>query len=142
MKQVLSNMISIYKPNGYDWMGYKINKNNPYTYHHINEKHDNGPETIENGAILSLNAHRLLHKLSRLCPPAYRDFQNLFQEINNECLPIDDNMYSEIYALLLDIFYHNVYNIHKFNQLKKAFEDSFPKEKKVKQKYINYYKHR
>lgn len=32
---VLQRMIEIYKPGDIDWMGTKIKKNNPLTFHHI-----------------------------------------------------------------------------------------------------------
>lgn len=32
---VLQRMIEIYKPGEIDWMGTKIKKNNPLTFHHI-----------------------------------------------------------------------------------------------------------
>lgn len=137
MKQILVDMIETYKPNGIDWMGYKLSKDNPYTCHHIIEKENDGELTVDNAAILTLQAHRLLHKLSRICPEGYRDFQNLFREINSRKIPLDDDTYSEIYAMLLDIFYHNVYNVHKTKKLQHILDISMQKKAKVKQKYIN-----
>lgn len=46
MKKVLVDMIEIYKPNGIDWMQYKLAKNNPYTFHHIKEKRNGGKYEI------------------------------------------------------------------------------------------------
>lgn len=137
MKPILSEMLEIYKPNGTDWMGYKVSKQNPYTCHHIKEKANDGELTIDNIAILTLQAHRLLHKLSKLCPEGYRDFQNLFMEINNRRIPLDEEVYSEIYALLLDIFYHNAYHVNKTRKLQQILDLSFEKKVKIKQRYLN-----
>lgn len=85
--EVLEMMISIYKPEGYDWMGYKLQKDNPLTYHHIVEKHNGGVVSIINGALLTKRAHQKLNKIKRKDPWTYDMWQVLFIEINRSQMP-------------------------------------------------------
>ena len=78
MTKVLEEMIEIYQPDDVDWMGFYRVKGNPYTFHHIREKCNKGKNELNNGAILTKNAHRLLNILEKDYPDAYRDYQNLF----------------------------------------------------------------
>lgn len=95
----LSEMIQIFKPNGIDWMGYRMTEDNPYTFHHIVEKRDGGSLTIDNGAILTEKAHKKLNFYDLFCKEAYNEYQRLFKIINKSKAPIADEMYEEIYYL-------------------------------------------
>ncbi len=88
MRSVLCQMIRIFMPKNIDWMGYKITKSNPYTYHHILERRNGGEETIENGAILSRNAHDHLNYLEIYVPEAYDDWQRFFRYLNAKMEPL------------------------------------------------------
>lgn len=114
---VLNKMINIYQPNGRDWMGYKMTKDNPYTYHHIKEKRNGGGVTIGNGAILTKQAHRDLNELDQYCPEAYEDYQAVFRYINSLHGPIPEDIYDElmeyIEELALDIYERNGYEFSK-----------------------------
>ena len=66
MKNVTKLIIRIYNVKKIDWMGYKVSKDNPYTYHHLKKKCDGGKENIKNGAILTNYAHEYLNHHPRL----------------------------------------------------------------------------
>lgn len=78
---LLSKLISIYTPNGYDWMGVPITKDNPLTYHHI-EKRNGNNTTLQNGALLTKSAHRKLHMLENRDIDLYNEWNWLFYAIN------------------------------------------------------------
>lgn len=80
-QQALNKMIDIYKPNGYDWMGTPITRNNPLTYHHIIKRCE-GETTVENGALLTKSSHRKLNMLQYRNPDLYDEWQWLFYAIN------------------------------------------------------------
>jgi hypothetical protein len=46
---------------GEDWLGFKVTKKNPYTYHHIKKKCEGGLRTLENGAPLTAEAQKYVH---------------------------------------------------------------------------------
>lgn len=84
MKDVLFMMIVAYSENGRDWMNYKVHDKNPYTYHHIVKKEDKGKETIENGAILTKQAHSYLHLIEKYDILIYQSINNILKEINEQ----------------------------------------------------------
>lgn len=64
MKEVTRLMINEFKIKqlGYDFMGYKLQKGDIYTYHHlIIPKRKGGLVTRDNGAILFSTPHQYLH---------------------------------------------------------------------------------
>lgn len=104
---ILKQMLEIYQPDGIDWMGYKVSRKNPYTFHHIQERRNGGRSVISNGAILTKQAHAYLNYLEQFCPMAYDEYQAIFKWINsyNGPIPPDDYeyIYDELYALAYDI---------------------------------------
>lgn len=112
-QEVINKMIEIYEPNGRDWMGYTMTEENPYTYHHILEKRNGGPVTVENGALLTKEAHSDLNELDQYCPEAYEEYQAIFRYINESNCPITEEMYEYIEELALDIFIGNGFHIRK-----------------------------
>ena len=80
-QEMLSKLVTIYNPNGYDWMGTPITKNNPLTYHHI-VKRDEGNTTLENGALLTKSSHRKLNMLESKDIDLYNEWNWLFYAIN------------------------------------------------------------
>lgn len=129
MKGVLKEMVEMYKPDGVDWMGFQLARHNPYTFHHIKEKCNRGRYDIENGAILTKNAHRLLNILKKDYPDAYNDYQVLFKRINSEKSPLTDDLKEDIYGMLLDLFYYQEYGdtsnleVQKFGEPKGHYKD-------------------
>ena len=108
---VLTRMIEVYEPNGEDWMGFKLAKDNPYTFHHIRERRKGGKAALENGAILTDFGHKFLNMLDSHYKDAYEDYQAIFRQINKNQGPIPDDLLEDIYGMMLDIFYYNDYNM-------------------------------
>ena len=129
MKSVLREMIEIYEPDGVDWMGFQLARQNPYTFHHIKEKCNRGKYDINNGAILTKNGHRLLNILEKDYPEAYKDYQNLFKRINESKAPLNADFKEDIYGMLLDLFYYQIYgntenlDAEKFGKPKGHYKD-------------------
>lgn len=101
MKQITKLIIRRYDINklNYDFMGYSLQKNDIYTFHHlIIPNRDNGPYEIWNGAILcGKTSHPYLHLIEA------KDF-DMFCYITSEM--IDENVKG-----YLDI--KNIRNIHE-----------------------------
>ena len=98
-KKVLEAMIAIFESKKIDWMGFKITKSNYRSYHHIDEKRNGGQESIDNGAILSRDSHKLLHLIEEKYYDLYLQWQLLFIDINNLRKPIDDTTLKRILQL-------------------------------------------
>lgn len=116
MKEVLRLMICEFNLKGIDFMGYKLNKNNPYTYHHIVKRCHGGEETRENGAILTKIAHEYLHIIES------RDLQ-LYEYLNLIMKQINEQGYAPTNKQLLAIDY-----------ILKIFEHEHMKDKTAKGK--------
>lgn len=84
MRPIVKEMLKIYQIKPYDFMGYKMTKENPYTYHHIKKRCDGGLETIENGAILTLNAHEYLNVIELKGIKTYYALNEMFRIINQQ----------------------------------------------------------
>lgn len=93
-------MLKIYDVRPYDFMGYKMTKQNPYTYHHIIKKCDGGKETIDNGAILTEIAHEYLHIIEYKDNNTYIALSKILQIINNQQKAPTLEQYEIINALL------------------------------------------
>lgn len=100
MDHILKEMIEIYKPKGIDWMAYKLQRKNPYTFHHIIEKRNGGKRRVNNGAILTLNAHEYLNYLDNEYHRIYKELNGLFWELNRTYKPPQEDYYEEVGAVL------------------------------------------
>jgi len=109
MDGTLVLLIDIHKPNGFDWMNFKLTKNNPYTYHHIVERRNGGPRTLDNGAILTSIGHNLLNILDIYCPDAYNDLQNVFTKINSSKDSPTDEIIGEVDNILYRVLVSKEY---------------------------------
>lgn len=87
---ILKEMIKIYQPTDVDWMSYLITKRNFLTYHHIEPESKGGKITLENGALVTKNAHRDLNKIEEKDYYLFEDWNELFCFINKFQAPIDD----------------------------------------------------
>ena len=96
MKNVTKLIIRIYNVKKIDWMGYKVSKDNPYTYHHLKKKCDGGKENIKNGAILTNYAHEYLNIIENY------DYE-LYEYINNVLLQINEQGFAPLKRQLLAI---------------------------------------
>ena len=84
MKQITKLMVNMYNLKKIDFMGYKVSKDNPYTYHHLIKRCNSGKETIKNGAILTKNAHEYLHKVETRDLELYNYINNVLKQINEQ----------------------------------------------------------
>ena len=80
-QELIKKMIIIYKPNGIDWMGTPITKDNQLTYHHIEDNNGHNT-TLENGALLTKSSHRKLNMLKSRNIDLYNEWNWLFYAIN------------------------------------------------------------
>ena len=100
MDSILIEMITIYKPEGIDWMNCSLQRKNPYTFHHIQEARNGGKRTVSNGAIITSNAHQYLNFLDFEYHRIYLDLNYLFKELNNTMLPPAEDYFEEVDYIL------------------------------------------
>ena len=81
----------------YDFMGYRLIKDN-CTFHHIIKKCDNGKLTLDNGAPLMPLNHTYLHTIEYSEHFMYECINNIFKEIHKrgKVLTSDYRLISEI----------------------------------------------
>lgn len=84
---ILLEMIRIYNPEEIDWMSYQVTKKNRLTLHHIEKVCSGGITTIDNGAILTKRAHRIINIIEAKDYFLYIDWNDLFYLINKSNLP-------------------------------------------------------
>lgn len=97
-QRVIKEMIEIYKPDDYDWMGSKISKKNVLTFHHI-VRRKTGRTIRENGALLTQKSHERLNKLEAHNQDLFERWQWLFVRINCSGMPPSEELINEIQAL-------------------------------------------
>ena len=112
MKSRLQRKIEIYQPNGIDWMNFILSRENPYTLHHIVEKRNGGSCSLDNLAILTKMAHKLLNIFDIWCPDAYDDLQEVFRKINESNGPPTDEIIREIDEILYKALISNEYKFY------------------------------
>ena len=103
---LLPQLIQIYQPLDIDWLAYQITKGNVLTVHHVTKQEHGGPTSIDNSALLTKKAHRVLH----ICE--HKDFI-LYEEIND--------------------FFREIIRAQSFNEV---FQEESKKYKKVLTKTI------
>lgn len=84
MKPITNVMINEWGVKKICWMGYKVSKENPFTYHHLVKKEHGGKESLENGAILTDIAHRYLHIIESRDKELYEYINNVLWQINEQ----------------------------------------------------------
>ena len=82
------------------WMGYKVSKKNPFTYHHIVERRNGGGVTMDNGAVLTRIAHDDLNRIEQARRSYYKALNELFKELNATMKPPTKEYYMEVYDIL------------------------------------------
>lgn len=82
------------------WMGYKVSKKNPFTYHHIIERRNGGGVTMDNGAVLTRIAHDDLNRIEQTRRCYYKALNDLFKELNETRMPPTKEYYMEVYDVL------------------------------------------
>lgn len=111
MKEVLRQMLRIYKPfSQMDWLNYKLKKDD-ITFHHIKKKEDGGKKSIDNGAILMPNSHSYLHLIECLDIETYILLNEIFKEVNGQmCEPTMEQ------RLLIDKILEEFENNHRWDK--------------------------
>lgn len=79
---ILQERIEIYKPDLKDWMQYNITKKNILTLHHIRKVCEQGLTRVDNAALLTKSAHRILNMVESIDMVLYEDWNELFRLIN------------------------------------------------------------
>lgn len=92
IKKYRDEMVCLYKTFSKDWMGFNITSNNPLTLHHIKKREYGGEDDIDNLALLTEKAHRLLHKIENDNPEIYCTWSAIFRTINDSKAPITKGM--------------------------------------------------
>ena len=96
-------MINMYAMEDIDWLGYKMTRDNPYTFHHIIKREKGGEERFDNGAILTTLSHRYLHIIEYKEPAIYHSLNGILLIINKQ-LHLPDQDQKEIIELLFKMF--------------------------------------
>ncbi len=99
VREIRNRMIEIY--GDYCWMGYTLDKKNPFTFHHIFEQRKGGKDLINNGALLTKDAHNDLNQLDMHQRAMYRDLNILFTELNETMSPPTIEYYKEVIKILV-----------------------------------------
>lgn len=77
-------MIYIWKMEDIDWLGYKLEKKDKFTFHHITKKCNGGKLEINNGAILTNISHPYLHIIESRDFDMYLYLNNILRAINDQ----------------------------------------------------------
>ena len=99
VRDIRSRMLEIYGESC--WMGYTIDKKNPFTFHHIFEQRKGGKDLIDNGALLSLHAHHDLNQLDVHKRNIYNELNLLFTALNETKAPPTVEYYKEVNKVLI-----------------------------------------
>lgn len=100
MKSITNLMINEYGVKKICFMGYKVSKDNPYTFHHLKKKEHGGKEEIKNGAVLTKIAHQYLHILESRDKELYNLLNNVLWQINEQGFaPLDRQLLAIDYIL-------------------------------------------
>lgn len=100
MSVILNQMIKIYGISEYDWMNFKITKDNPLTFHHIVKKEAGGDKSIDNGALLTRLAHKYIHQIEHDDIKMFYRLNECLQKINDSKESPTEEMISYINYLL------------------------------------------
>ena len=85
MGKQANKLYNIYVPNSnLDWMNYRITRKQDLSFHHIVKKEHGGKATIDNGALLTTNAHNYLHIIEQRDILTYTYINKMFEIINKQ----------------------------------------------------------
>lgn len=102
MDQVLKHLVIIYGITDYDWLNFKITRENPLTYHHIKKEEHGGEKTFKNGAPLTDLGHTYLHQIEMNDKRIFGELTKQFKRINDSKTKITDLDKKIIDKLLLE----------------------------------------
>lgn len=123
MKNITKEMIKIYNLKDFDFMGYKLVKNQT-TFHHIIKKENKGEAKISNGSVLMPENHTYLHIIE------HKEYK-IYDAINKIMLICNKKGKIEIEDLII------------INELLKMFEEEHMEDKTskgktlIKEKYLD-----
>jgi len=92
---LLKQLLSIYKPDGFDWLSYQITKSNILTLHHVTKVAEGGILKIENAALLTKKSHRALNICEYRDYILYKEINDFFRKIILSGLPLDEYLKAE-----------------------------------------------
>lgn len=86
MKPITREMVQMWDMDKIDWMGYKISRQNPFTYHHaFIPARFGGKMTINNGAILcGQTSHPYIHVIENWDEDRFEYLTSILHEINDQ----------------------------------------------------------
>lgn len=85
------------------WMGYRVSRTNPYTFHHIRKDSSGGKRELNNGAVLTKHAHNDLNLIERKAEKYYKELNRLFKALNKSKSPPTLEYYIEIRIILEEV---------------------------------------
>lgn len=102
MKNITITMMNIYGMKNVDWLGYELQKDDIFTYHHLFKKSYGGIESIKNGAILcGKTSHPYIHLIEYLDFDIYLYLTKLLTEVNLQRHMPTDKQFMVMYKTLL-----------------------------------------
>lgn len=93
---LLDELIKIFALDTYDFLGYRITKNNPLQYHHIIFRTNGGLTTLSNGAPLTKEAHSFFHTMVRKDYITAKKITREFIKLNESKTPPSFEYYNKI----------------------------------------------
>lgn len=82
MDRVSLELVRLYGNPDVDWLNYKITRDNPISFHHIQKDCDGGKRVISNGGLLTNYSHRYLHIIETREYKLYLVLNNILKLIN------------------------------------------------------------
>lgn len=82
MKHRTSKLVRMYELTDSCFMGFPLTKDSKFTYHHLIKKEYGGDNSLENGAVLTREAHALLNYLEM-------NYYDIYYQINNKLIEIN-----------------------------------------------------
>ena len=114
MGKQADKLYNIYIPNTkLDWMNYKIDRKADLTFHHIVKKEHGGKTTIDNGALLTHNAHNYLHVIEFKDIETYNYINKMFEIINRQLSEPNEDQRFVIEYLLREFEKKHRYDVNK-----------------------------
>lgn len=86
MKPIVNLMTSMWNMTDIDWLGYQLNKEQKFIFHHIHKREHGGKVELNNGAILcgGVNSHQYLHIIECKDYELFVYLNNMLKTINNQ----------------------------------------------------------
>lgn len=84
MRKLTADMIKIWNINNFDWMGYRLTKDNRPTFHHIVKECNGGKRILDNGAIIGKENHTYLHIIEDKDLELYIYLNIILKQINEQ----------------------------------------------------------